>query len=351
MDFYRPIRFFKNIWWFLIINFIWGTLASIYYNETALDSIEEFWLGALIGFAISATYVYGFALIWFELDKKYSWIDQTGKRILFGLLLGGIYAVLSVVIVVFVSGLFLGKGDISVSIAMISNSWVYPAANFIPTVLIVCTFAFFKKWSNSVANGEKLKAEMMTYKFESLQNQLNPHFLFNSFNVLSNLVYEDQKLAVKFVDQLGEIYNYVLDNKENHLVSLKAELTFIDSYYFLLKTRFEEKIELEININVNSDCQVAPMVLQLLIENAVKHNVITKQSPLKITIENDDRYLHISNPLNPKKVHESSTQTGLKNIQQRYGLLTSLPVLVEKSETFFRVSIPMIKKEVAHEVA
>lgn len=316
----------------------------MYYNESAFYSLEEFWEGALLGFAISTTYVYGFALIWFELDKKYSWITQTGRRVFFGLLYGVVYAILSVMVVVFLGGLWIGKGDISVSFNMISTSWLYPAANFIPTVLIVCAVAFFKNWSRSVANREKLKAEMMVYKFESLQNQLNPHFLFNSFNVLSNLVYEDQKLAILFVDRLSEIYNYVLESKEKNLISLKEELAFIDSYYFLLKTRFEEKLEIEVEVEAVDNCQIAPMVLQLLIENAVKHNVITKKSPLKITIDNDNEYLNITNQLNTKKTNERSTKTGLKNIHQRYGFFTKLPVLIERSDEFFKVRIPIIKE-------
>ncbi len=344
MDFYRPISIFKNIWWFLLLNFIWGGLASLYYNEDAFQRFDLFLEGVIFGFTISTTYVYGFILIWLEMDKLYPWISQPGKRIFYGIFYGLLYAMVSYAVVT-ISFWFIAKGgQIELAWANFLYGWKYPVINFFPSALIVCAVAFFKNWSRSVINKEKLQAEMMQYKFESLQNQLNPHFLFNSFNVLSNLVYDDKQLAIRFVDQLQEIYEYVLDSKDKNLVELKDELAFIDSFTFLLKMRFEDKLKINNHVDPQADCLVAPMVLQLLIENAVKHNIITKQNPLEIDIRLKDDYLEVSNSLQPKKTIEKSTKMGLENIKQRYELISSLPVRVEKSSVF-KVSIPIVRRK------
>ena len=329
-----------------MVNLVWGTMASLYYNTYAFQSWENFVQGGLFGFSISASYVYGFMLIWFEMDKRYNWITQTGKRIFFGLFYGELYAILSFGVVSFIYGTIVSGGDMNFGRQTFLYAWPIPAINFFPSLLIVCAVAFFKNWSASVVNREKLNSEMMKYKFESLQNQLNPHFLFNSFNVLSNLVYDDKELAKKFIDQLNETYQYVLNSKERSLVVLEEELKFIESYCFLLEARFEEKLKIEIDLEPDSSEKIAPMVLQLLIENAVKHNALTTQNPLLIDISKEGGHVEVKNNRQPKKQKIQSTKTGLSNIRQRYTLLTKKEVVVQENDAEFIVQIPLIHKEV-----
>lgn len=350
MDYYRPIRLFKNIWWFLLINFVWGTLASLYYNDAAFLSWRTFWQGAIFGFSISASYVYGFLLIWYAMDERYNWITQTGKRIFYGLLYGELYAVLSFAVLAMINGFLIFGGDLEQATQAVRYAWPFPAINFFPSVLIVCAVAFFKNWSNAVSSREKMRTQLMQYKFESLQNQLNPHFLFNSFNVLSNLVYDDKQLALRFVDQLSELYQYVLNTRDRHLVSLDEELKFVQAYYFLLKVRFEEKIDLNLDVKTHEKFLIAPMVTQLLVENAVKHNVVTKASPLHISIYLRSNTLIVANSLSPKKNTTPSTKMGLKNIIQRYALLTDIPVVVQSRDGMFEVSVPLLQSD-RHEVS
>lgn len=346
MDFYRPIAAFKNIWWFIIVNLLWGSLVSLYFNSNAFDNWQSFVYGSLFGFSISASYVYGFILIWIELDKKYNWIHQTGKRVFYGILFGELYATLSYALLAFIFGYLISRGQMDGGYRAIEGGLKYPAINFLPSVLIVCAVAFFKNWSSSVRNQEQLKSEMVRYKFEALQNQLNPHFLFNSFNVLNNLVFDDKKLAVRFIDQLQEIYDYVLESKEKNLVTLEEELAFVESYAFLLNMRFEEKLQIDVKVQSSNDQMIAPMVIQLLIENAVKHNVITRQQPLSILILEEDNQLIVSNNIQLKKTIEKSTKTGLSNIKERYSMILERLVTIEQTEGQFRVSIPIIRKEV-----
>jgi LytS/YehU family sensor histidine kinase len=194
-----------------------------------------------------------------------------------------------------------------------------------------------------VVDAEKLKTEMMAYRYESLRNQINPHFLFNSFNVLSDLVYADQAMAVKFINQLSDLFRYVLDSRDKELVLLKDELDFMQSYIYLLKTRFEEKLNLVISLEAAPDELIVPMTLQMLVENAVKHNEISETFPLQIQIRRDGSYLVVENSLRVKKVGEDSKNTGLKNIIQQFSYFTENLVEVKEDNGNFRVRVPILK--------
>jgi len=192
-------------------------------------------------------------------------------------------------------------------------------------------------------NEAELKSEMMAYKYESLRNQINPHFLFNSFNVLSDLVYDDQAQAVKFIRQMSELFRYVLDSRDKELVSLGEELEFMKSYTYLLKTRFGDKLDLKVELHPESNEFIVPMTLQLLVENAVKHNEISEKFPLSVIIRKNGNYIEVENPLQPKQVGEDSKNTGLKNISQQFGFFTEREIEVKSTATTFLVRVPLIQ--------
>ena len=192
-------------------------------------------------------------------------------------------------------------------------------------------------------DAESFKAEMLTYKYESLQNQINPHFLFNSFNVLSDLVYMDQKKAVDFINQLSQLFRYVLDSRDKELVPVQEEMEFLCAFIYLLQTRFEEKLSISQEFVANKDEMIVPMTLQLLIENCVKHNEISDAKPLSIRIERRDDYLRVENNLQPKSTVPVSKKTGLSNIRQQYRFFTSREIIVKESDQHFTVDIPLIK--------
>lgn len=188
-----------------------------------------------------------------------------------------------------------------------------------------------------------LQEENIISQFETLKSQVNPHFLFNSLNVLSSLIFVDQNKAAKFVRQLSKVYRYVLEYKDKDTISLKDELPFIESYIFLLKTRFDKNLTIDINIgNEYYQKKIAPMVIQLLVENAIKHNIISTQKPLSIEIFIEGEYLVISNNLQVKSSREISSKTGLDNIRKRYEYLTNLKVIIEENSGYFRVKIPLL---------
>ncbi|HMG92265.1 MAG TPA: histidine kinase [Chryseolinea sp.] len=193
---------------------------------------------------------------------------------------------------------------------------------------------------------EQLMKENALAQFEALKNQVSPHFLFNSLSILSSLVHVDANLSEKFIDQLSKAYRYILEQKDNDTVSLKTELDFLYSYAFLLKIRFENKFDLKISITDKEaeKYHIAPLTLQLLIENCIKHNRMSQKEPLIVTILIKDDYLVVINPIRPRSELEriASTKIGLANIKNRYQLLTKSPVQIGQNEELFTVKIPLL---------
>jgi sensor histidine kinase YesM len=206
-------------------------------------------------------------------------------------------------------------------------------------------FAVFllNRWRTSLAEMEKYKKENAEYRFETLRTQVNPHFLFNSLNTLSSLVYEDREKAAGFIRDLSDVYRYVLENRSRETIVLKEEIRFIKSFVYLYQLRFDNKLNVEINIaDTLLEKLVAPMTLQLLVENAVKHNIVSTLKPLSISITTDvNDYLIVENNLQ-KKTGVVSSEIGLKNISSRYAFLTRKPVEVIETESEFIVKVPLL---------
>ncbi len=191
-----------------------------------------------------------------------------------------------------------------------------------------------------------LKKEMIQSQFEALKSQINPHFLFNNFNTLITIIDENPKLAVQYVEQLADFYRSILQYREKDLITLKEEIELVENYSFLLKKRFGNNLKLDIRTN-GTQAYVAPLTLQMLIENAVKHNTISSSKPLHITISSEnDNYISIANNLQKKigVTPQRSTGFGLQSIINRYDLLSDKKVRIDQSATRFKVSIPIIKK-------
>lgn len=216
------------------------------------------------------------------------------------------------------------------------------------TLLFYLFFYYKHKKEQQVAQ-QQVIAGTATAQFDALKNQLDPHFLFNSLNVLSSLIEENPDAAQNFTTGLSKIYRYVLEQKSKELVSLDEELQFARTYIRLLKMRFEEGIQFEVPKSAsNPDFKVVPLSLQLLLENAVKHNRVGPDSPLVIRIEEKDGYLEVRNNLQTKQVIKRGSGVGLMNIANRYALLTKKQVFKDKSATEFVVRIPLLSKKVSN---
>lgn len=196
--------------------------------------------------------------------------------------------------------------------------------------------------SQSKLEAETLKNETTEAQYEALRRQINPHFLFNSFNVLSSVIESNPRLAVQFVEQLSVVYRYLLKTQEQKIIPLEEELDFINSYVFLLKIRFGENLQFHKKIVHSDDVSLPPSTLQLLIENAIKHNEVSKSNPLTISLIQENGSLIVSNNKNPKSTIEESSNVGLSNIKNRYELLGNKVPEVKDEEREFVVKISLI---------
>ncbi|TDE44003.1 histidine kinase [Flavobacterium rhamnosiphilum] len=206
---------------------------------------------------------------------------------------------------------------------------------------------FYKAYNENKVKEQKIIAGTASAKFESLKNQIDPHFLFNSLNVLSSLIEENPDNAQRFTISLSKIYRYVLEQKDKELVSVEEELAFAKTYMNLLKMRFENSLFYELPTTaINPEAKVVPLSLQLLLENTVKHNVVSEQKPLHIRIYVEGDYLAVQNDYQKKEVLQDRQGVGLQNIVNRYGIITNRKVLIAQNEKTFTVKIPILTKQI-----
>ena len=194
---------------------------------------------------------------------------------------------------------------------------------------------------------EQLQKENFKAQLESLKSQIDPHFLFNSLNILGSLIYKDPGKAVQFLGQLSKVYRVVLDSGRKQTVTLEGELELVNAYIYLLKTRFGDNLQIQTDIPLDRmHYLVPPTSVQMLVENAVKHNGYSAEEPLTIKIFVADKMLIVTNNLQPRLDKEGSTKIGLQNIVNRYRFLTDKPVEIEPTPGEFTVRLPLLEEEI-----
>ena len=203
-------------------------------------------------------------------------------------------------------------------------------------------FFFYVQWTEAVDRVQKLREEKLIFQYETLKSQVNPHFLFNSLNSLLSLVRSEPELSEKFVQKLSSIYRYTLENREKELVPLSAELDFVNDYFYLQKIRDDEKIEMKTELNIDVNALIVPVSLQLLVENALKHNASTRKQPLEIIIHNEglDKVV-VRNQLQKKTQLVDSSKIGLKNLNERCRLILNQEIEILETTEEFIVKIPV----------
>jgi len=254
---------------------------------------------------------------------------------------------LSVVILIVWMGLYqnfntLINGVDSTSLTNRINNYVY---FFVTLMLLIISRAVLlnNKSKIDAVEKEQLKQQTLQNELSALKNQVNPHFLFNSLNSLTLLVREDPKTAEIFIKKLSFLYRYILQSKDQNLVTLKEELKFLNSYIFLIKERYRENFNVSIRIDESLLQKKTPtLALQLLVENSVKHNEISAKKPLTVDVYNDDNFLIVKNKIQKRTGSIDSTNTGLSNLNNRFQLSLSKTIIIEKSQDFFIVKLPIL---------
>lgn len=321
-------------------------LIIIFLNGWELTTQElwkEFWQSMIFSMTIYLCNAASFIL----LMRKYEKALFTRKYIAYGIM-GNIVA--SIV------GIFLSRLILRVVIYktpmdqfLIGERPEYYLSSFLISMLVALLFyaAYYYKYNKEKqVKEQKIIAGSASARFDALKNQLDPHFLFNSLNVLTSLIEEDPDQAQKFTTSLSKVYRYVLEQKNKDLVTVDEELNFARTYVRLLKMRFEDSIVFEIPEKSSiPDARIVPLSLQLLLENAVKHNVVTSTKPLHIKVYEEGGMLVVSNNLQEKQVVKKSSGVGLQNIKQRYAILTDREVIIHKTISDFSVSLPMLTQK------
>jgi two-component system LytT family sensor kinase len=228
------------------------------------------------------------------------------------------------------------------SLSLLTNMIISVVVNFI-VFTIIEAFVWFHAWKKLAIESEQLKREKAESNYAALKSQVNPHFLFNSLNSLSSLIRVSPEKAVDFVDNFSKIYRYVLEVSDKLVVELNDELIFLQSYYFLQKIRFGNNLNIDIKVDAQKlNCFILPLSLQFLIENAIKHNEVSSEYPLFISVEADDEFLIVINNLQKKLTAESSTGIGISSICQRYSHITDTKPIFYIENNRYIAKIPLI---------
>lgn len=337
-----PRAFFIGIAIFVVLNLIRAFNGSFSLDER-------------LGVMFLYTILYSFALhlsntfLFITLDRIFINERFSKKRIFIGFVSSFFLSLF----VIFLLRLFIitiiENKPLSVFIANESVDDYFVASIFTFIILLIVHFIYlYKGYQENKVKEQKIIAGTANAKFESLKNQIDPHFLFNSLNVLSSLIEENPENAQRFTTSLSKIYRYVLEQKDKELVSVEEELAFAKTYMNLLKMRFENSLFYELPTTIlNPEAKVVPLSLQLLLENTVKHNVVSEQKPLHIRIFIEDDYLVLQNDYQKKEVLQERKGVGLQNIINRYGIITNRKVLIEQNEQTFTVKIPVLTKQIS----
>ena len=287
----------------------------------------------------------GYSVDW--LDKYAGWKQAPARRMVLTLLVSllGSLAVIMLVRLGYI--LYRHKDPALLFSAEYVDGYVFPLVITVICSLFMHSRSFLLGWREALVRNERLQKEMAQAEAESLRQQLDPHFLFNALNALTSLVEDEPKVAVRFIRQLSQVYRYVLDSRQREVVPLAEELEFAKSYLFLQNIRYGEAllVELPRPEDVPFNAVVPPLSLQLLLENALKHNAASVSQPLhlRIVLDAAAKTLTVRNTLRPRRLApEESLGIGLPNLTARYAHLTAAPVQVARTEQEFVVTLPVL---------
>jgi len=338
----------------LLVGFVIGTVLFLIgwaYNiheadAVVLDQNTLRTFGYYQMYAIVLTFVNSY---FFEYLNTIQWKKYGKYRLVIGAVGGIFITIITIIFLRMIQEMAIGGEDFDEFYAEeFQNSSFYLTSLIITIIASVFFHAvyFYKELQKGKVTEQKIIAGTASAQFDALKNQLDPHFLFNSLNVLTSLIDENPDNAQQFTTSLSKVYRYVLEQKNKELVTVDEELQFAKIYISLLKMRFEDSIIFDIPEKAsNPEAKVVPLSLQLLLENAVKHNIVNTSKPLLIRIYEREGNLIVENNLQSKEVLKKGSGVGLQNIQQRYSLLTKRKVTINKTTSAFIVQLPMLTKQ------
>jgi len=306
---------------------------------------QDIFFTTLFSLSITVLLFFGNTYIFNQLQKKLPWRNNVSKRIVLEILLVLSYSTLTIATLSF---LFFETFPYALPFSQfLTENVVFANTLTIIIILIYEGVFLFRAWKRTLLQTEHLEKEQMRSQYKSLKDQVNPHFLFNSLNALTSLVHKDSDKAEQFILQLSKVYRYVLDNGEAFSVELKEELAFLESYFFLHQIRFGANIELKLDLDASTlQRRLPPLTLQLLVENAIKHNIVSSEKPLIIELFVKEDLLVVKNNLQLRGDREESSGIGLKNLKERYRLLSGLVPEFKINGVSYEAKVPLLEVEV-----
>lgn len=277
------------------------------------------------------------------IDKKYSWLEFPVRKLILRFSFSLVYSTVVMIVLYMCIWFFIYKKP------NLTHFFEYNRFSFlifysctIIVMLIFHSIGFFRAWQKAALSEEKLKKESIALQLQALRNQVDPHFLFNSLNTLTSLIETNPKKATSFVKQLSDMFRYMLDRSEKELVDIESELSFMQSYVFLQQMRFGDNLKVNVSIT-DRHFSILPITLQMLVENAIKHNEISVEFPLAVDVYDDDSFVIVKNAIQPKMLETPSKGIGLENLKVRYRFFTDKEVVVVCVGNEFFVKIPKLK--------
>lgn len=279
----------------------------------------------------------------FMADRQVSWSENPIRRFWYGL--AGMF-VFSLAVIFVVNWLYfvqIVEVVDTIFTQRVIRNMVFQMIITIAISAIIHGFNFFKSWRQQSERALALEREMALTRYASLKNQVNPHFLFNNLNSLSALVQQDPTKAQEFIQKLSKVYRYILDNQQEEVVPLATEWTFCESWLYLEQLRYGDALQLVVRMDPNVNRFVPPMALQLLLENALKHNSFDREHPLTVEVIADGEQLVVRNDLRARQEPAEGSGLGIQNLRDRYAYLTDRPLSVITDNTHFEVRLPLLE--------
>jgi two-component system LytT family sensor kinase len=334
--------YFNTIMWILLFGITPPIIGYLFRGPKIFSSFSYYLTYTSIGYAYGIGFGLGNWLIG-RYAKKLDWTKNPKRTNLINFFIYIGYGIIMSIMIPYTVDLYLwGMSGAEVFYDVSAKAFITIVADLIIFYLYYSTF-IANNWIKSIEKNEELKRETLLAKYEALKNQVNPHFLFNSLNALSGIVEQKPEQATDFIKKLSDIYRYVLEQSDKELVSLNDEMKFVENYISLSKMRFGETLIFNSNLPDNNSIQIAPLGLHMLVENAIKHNIVSDDMPLNIELEIENGFLIVRNNLQKKKaIISGKGPMGLENIKKRYAYLSRTPVEVIESDSKFIVKLPII---------
>ena len=338
-----PYLGFNDFWLMLIgIPTIGFFMPIFFFEKTLANGFLPYIKDWAQGTMFSSIYWIGCRSIYIMMRKRYPHFDDVIKRIILQTLIVIAYASIIGPLAHWLSNpvwLYFGNPEEPSIAGTVGTYGIILLMMTIYEVIYV-----YSQLKISIQEKEQAAQAQLRSELQGLRNQVNPHFLFNSLNTLMNIVAEDQKLAISFLKKLSKVYRYVLESRGEQLITLAEEMNFMEAYLFLQKERFQTNLQIEIDIAEQFQrYYIVPLALQILFENAIKHNIVSSKKPLQIKLFSKSESLMIENNLQRKRTVSEGTNVGLNNVRTRYKIFTDNEVTIEETEEIFRVTIPLLK--------